>query len=318
VVVWLALLAVSALLADAPPRPAHAPHVALAIKATFIPLALFLSTTASAALQRHYGLRCGGYVSSAYLGLLVVDPVAVAYVLLAALVTRFIVTQVVAPATILFGRRKFAAMQLIGGIVSWGGLWLGERFAPTAAAAAWCVSVPAFVGIVLTGLLANDLEKVGFRRVALGTTLTALFAMFGTLLLIECTESQRPHVILALATGFALCCATVFGPTLQRWWTSFGRVTAGAAPRLTSLKAPSARVPSLVLAAFVVLIGFAPRELLPPGAATFLLFEARANRVEARAAPRTATKDSSATPAAPGKPFGTRESPRTEKVVEHP
>ena len=278
--VWLALAGASVVLEDSAPKPLRALEVTFAITPAFVPLSLLLSTTSAAALQKHYGLRCGGFVSSAYLGLLVLDPLAIAYVAVSALITCFVVRHAVSPFTILFGRRKFAAMQLVGGVVSWSGLWLGERLAATATVAAWCESVPAFVGIVLTGLLANDLERVGVVRVAQGTALSALTAMFGTLLLIECTESQRPEVLAVLAAGAAVCGLVVFGPGLASlwaplwapWWSPSG-AEPGSAPRGTALRTPVAHVPALALAALAVLACLAPLSLFPGGTAAVLRSE---------------------------------------------
>ncbi len=65
------------------------------------------------------GLRSGGFVSAAYLALMVVHPMDLAFSAVMALVTWFVVTRFVMPHLLVFGRRKLSAMLLVGSVLVW-------------------------------------------------------------------------------------------------------------------------------------------------------------------------------------------------------
>jgi poly-gamma-glutamate biosynthesis protein PgsC/CapC len=115
------------------------------------------------------GIRSGGFISAAYLALMVVHPMDLVFSGVMALVTFFVVTRLVMPHLIVFGRRKLSAMLLVGSILVW-----------TAEAAVIKVTNGAFqpwrglvlMALMIPALLANDAERQGLEKTLWGAALT--------------------------------------------------------------------------------------------------------------------------------------------------
>lgn len=149
-----------------------------------MPMLVFLSLIAWVGLTRFCNYRCGGFLGGAFMTLLILQPMELIVFALTALATILTVKYWVEPYTILFGRRKFAAHILVGAILS----WLIFIFRETVLVSYTISTVTpslAVVGVLLTGLLASDLERVGVYRTGIGVLGSMSFTLAGTLLVVE-------------------------------------------------------------------------------------------------------------------------------------
>jgi poly-gamma-glutamate biosynthesis protein PgsC/CapC len=122
-------------------------------------------------LSELIGLSAGGLITPAYLALLVDQPWRLAGTALAALLA-FAGYRLLSRYLILFGRRRFVAMILLGVTAK----WLVEAAAPALAATLFA-SVGA-IGYVIPGLIANDFERQGILpTVAMVSAATVLAAL---------------------------------------------------------------------------------------------------------------------------------------------
>ena len=115
------------------------------------------------------GLRSGGFVSAAYLALMVVHPMDLLFSAVMALVTLLVVTRVVMPHLLVFGRRKLSAMLLVGSIL----VWIAEAVVTSVTHDAfqpWRGFV--LMALMVPALLANDAQRQGVERTLWGATLT--------------------------------------------------------------------------------------------------------------------------------------------------
>jgi poly-gamma-glutamate biosynthesis protein PgsC/CapC len=165
----------------------------------WMPFAVLLSAGAAWALLHNHGLRQGGFIGAAYVGMLWASPAQVAFLAAISIATWVIVTRLLMPSMILFGRRKFASMLVIAGLLSWIGLWLGvQLFGINSTAYATIASIP-LTPVFVPGLLANDMERSSLPRVAIGTAVGGMFVIPATLLTI------------ALITGAGAAGITTYG-----------------------------------------------------------------------------------------------------------
>ena len=126
------------------------------------------------------GLRSGGYVSAAYLALFVVRPWDLVYTAVLALATWFVVTRLVMPRLLMFGRRKVSTMIMVGVILTW-----------TAEEIVTHVSNGAFqpwkgfvlMSMMIPALLANDAQRQGVEKTLWGAAI-ATGAVYGVLNLV--------------------------------------------------------------------------------------------------------------------------------------
>lgn len=161
------------------PSPAVARPVGfetLAIDPTWVPLAILLSTAASWAMLRNHGLRMGGFVGAAFVGMLGTSIPRLVFILAISTITWLLVDVGLRRGSILFGRRKFAAMMIVAALLTWAAINLGSivgvsTFAYTSFAA--LSLTPLFV----PGLIANDMERSSPWRVLGGVTLGVLFVV---------------------------------------------------------------------------------------------------------------------------------------------
>ncbi|MEO1277629.1 MAG: poly-gamma-glutamate biosynthesis protein PgsC/CapC [Planctomycetota bacterium] len=195
--------------------PAHRETAELfAFEASWLPLAVLLSVLASVALSDRYGVRAGGFVGAAYIAMLSTSPFELITLAVIAWLTHAIVVRGLMPRAIVFGRRKFAAMLLVAATLSW--IWTLVRGS--------IVGLPpdplgygafALVSMTLPGLLANDAERVGGRRMALGLVLATTFTLSGVLFA-RSLRSGDDAFFVALC-GSVLVAASLSLLTSARW-----------------------------------------------------------------------------------------------------
>ncbi len=133
--------------------------------------ALGTGLVVSLLLSEFVGLSAGGLITPAYLALLLDQPWRLAGTLAAAGVA-FGAYRGLAGHLILYGRRRFVAMVLLGVAANW-----ALQAAAPAAAATLAVPVGT-IGYVLPGLIANDFERQGIlATVAMLVTATVAAAL---------------------------------------------------------------------------------------------------------------------------------------------
>ena len=151
-----------------------------AIAGKWLPLAVLLSVFASWAVARNYGLRSGGFVGAAFIGMFMADPWQVAAAAASATLTYLIVTRVLMNSMILFGRRKFSAMLLVSSLLSWTTLWFGARFLDAEWQSHLSLGSLALTPLLLPGLLANDAQRTAPSKVVFGVALGGSFVLTTT------------------------------------------------------------------------------------------------------------------------------------------
>jgi poly-gamma-glutamate biosynthesis protein PgsC/CapC len=176
---------------------------AFPIDLAFLPLMVFLGLIAWLGVVRLHGLRCGGFLGGSYLTLLVLQPMELIRFLAVAVFTLVIVRVFLDPVAILFGRRRFAAYMLIGAILSWGAAKVSEGYFDGHTISVVTPSL-AVVGVLLAGLLANDMDRVGVGRTLLGSLFSVSFTLTGTLMMLEVATHQRTEVIAPLLIMFLI------------------------------------------------------------------------------------------------------------------
>ncbi len=152
----------------------------LAIDVTWLPVTVALSILASWAVAMNYGLRSGGFVGAAFIGMFMADPWQVLVAVVIAAVTYVFVAKFLMKHMILFGRRKFSAMLLVSSSIAWSGLWIGDRFLNAAWEQHLGVGSLALTPLLLPGLLANDAQRTSPARVLGGLVMAGSFAVSTT------------------------------------------------------------------------------------------------------------------------------------------
>lgn len=132
-------------------------------------------------IHARLGLRSGGFVSAAYLALFLARPTDLLFTLVVALVIWLLVTRLVMPRLMVFGRRKLSAMLLVGAIVTWTAevlvtQWSNGAFQP------WKGFV--LMSLMIPSLLANDAERQGLEKTLWGSAICT-FAVYGSMNLLQ-------------------------------------------------------------------------------------------------------------------------------------
>lgn len=162
-----------------PPMPAAVAGTAFSIQ-LLLP-AVTLGVVLGIILYGRLGLRSGGFVSGAYLALVLNRPLDVAFAFVVALLTYGIVRYVLMRHLLIFGRRKLSAMILVGSILAWAAelsitTMTGGAYTPW-----WGFTV---VTLIVPALLANDMQRQGVERTLWGAAIVAL-AVFGAMSMVE-------------------------------------------------------------------------------------------------------------------------------------
>ena len=138
-------------------------------------VALTLGVILSLIFSEKTGIIPAGLVVPGYLGLIFDQPVFIMMVLLISLLTYLIVTFGISKFVILYGKRKFAAMLVVGISLK----LLFDYFSPIMP-----FEIYEFrgIGVIVPGLIANTIQKQGLV-VTLGSTLLISGATFGLMFL---------------------------------------------------------------------------------------------------------------------------------------
>jgi gamma-polyglutamate biosynthesis protein CapC len=140
-------------------------------------VALTLGVILSLIFSEKTGIIPAGLVVPGYLGLIFDQPVFVMMVLLISLLTYLIVTYGISRFVILYGKRKFATMLVVGISLK----LIFDYFYPLMP-----FEIYEFrgIGVIVPGLIANTIQKQGLV-VTLGSTLLISGATFGLMFLYQ-------------------------------------------------------------------------------------------------------------------------------------
>ena len=140
-------------------------------------VALTLGVILSLIFSEKTGIIPAGLVVPGYLGLIFDQPVFIMMVLLISLLTYLIVTYGISRFVILYGKRKFATMLVVGISLK----LIFDYFYPLMP-----FEIYEFrgIGVIVPGLIANTIQKQGLV-VTLGSTLLISGATFGLMFLYQ-------------------------------------------------------------------------------------------------------------------------------------
>lgn len=115
------------------------------------------------------GLRSGGFVTAAYIALVLPRAFDVLFAAVAAFITWLLVAKVIMPRLLIFGRRKLATMVLVGSVVAW---TVEIIVVETTGYLPWTGFI--LMTLMVPALLANDAQRQGLERTVWGATISAL------------------------------------------------------------------------------------------------------------------------------------------------
>ncbi|MFN8221750.1 MAG: poly-gamma-glutamate biosynthesis protein PgsC [Gaiellales bacterium] len=159
-------------------RPAHIGP--MAIEPGWVPVAVFLSAAVSWGLLKNRHLRAGGFIGAGYTAMLSANFLHLAFILGVGFVSYLVVTRVLMRRMILFGRRKFAAMLLVSGVVGWTMIAVGGGALGVDLTAYTTLAPIALTPLFLPGLVANDMHRGGPRGVLYGLALGGAWVLATT------------------------------------------------------------------------------------------------------------------------------------------
>ncbi|MFB5662637.1 poly-gamma-glutamate biosynthesis protein PgsC [Alteribacillus sp. HJP-4] len=138
-----------------------------------ITIALVAGVALSLLFAEKTGILPAGLVVPGYLALIVDEPLYLVSILFVSFATYLVVMNIIANYTILYGRRKFTAMLMIGIVLK---LSFDAAFGiiPTDV-----IQLQA-IGLIVPGLIANTIQRQGFVP-TVATTLLLCFTTFGIL-----------------------------------------------------------------------------------------------------------------------------------------
>ena len=139
-----------------------------------------LSVLAGLMTFSQLGLRSGGFISAAYLALFAARPFDLLWAAGLALVIWLLVTRLVMPNLLVFGRRKLSAMLLVGSIVCWTAEVIVTSVT-NGAVQPWKGFV--LISLMVPSLLANDAQRQGPERTLWGAGIATLVVYGGMNLL---------------------------------------------------------------------------------------------------------------------------------------
>jgi poly-gamma-glutamate biosynthesis protein PgsC/CapC len=203
----------------------------MSIVSRWVPLAVLLSAGASWAVTTNYGLKSGGFVGAAYIGMFMGDPYQVAVAFGVAIVSFVFVRTVLMRWLILFGRRKFSAMLLTSSLISWTLLWTGSQFFSARVTSHLDLASLALTPLFVPGLLANDMDRTSPQKVVLGVSLAAGFVVPTTWWVQSLVEGRRLHV------GWRIAAAVLFFIVFGKQVRQLGQYL------LSKVRPPTEKVP---------------------------------------------------------------------------
>lgn len=119
------------------------------------------------------GVRSGGFVTAAYVALVMPRPWDLLFAAVTAFVTWAIVDKVIMPHLLIFGRRKLATMVLVGSVVAWSAELVVME---TTGYIPWTGFI--LMTLMVPALLANDAQRQGVERTVWGAAISSL-TVFG-------------------------------------------------------------------------------------------------------------------------------------------
>lgn len=170
------------------PAPGALPP-ALAYPLTWLIVGIHMSVILNIFLYHYWNLqgngaddslRTGGFVTAAYLALIMSQPGDLFVIVVCSILTYLVVTQVLMRQALLFGRTKLSMMFLCGFVITALVEWTLHIVAPG------FVVLSGFNAIIPTivALLANDAQRQGVGRTAIGATFSAV-GVFGMMSLLS-------------------------------------------------------------------------------------------------------------------------------------
>ena len=151
----------------------------------YAPELLLVGATASVMMGlvtfARLGLRSGGFISAAYLALVLPRPADLLFAVGVALLVWLTVTKLIMPRLLIFGRRKLSTMVLVGAIIAWTAEVVvirlsGGSYIPWSGFVLMTLMVPA--------LLANDAQRQGVERTLWGAAI-ATAGVYGSVNLVQ-------------------------------------------------------------------------------------------------------------------------------------
>lgn len=127
------------------------------------------------------GLRSGGFISGAYLALVLPRPLDLLFTAGVAVVVWLTVTKLIMPRLLVFGRRKLSTMVLVGAVIAWSVELLvidvsSGSYVPWSGFTLMTLMIPA--------LLANDAQRQGVEKTVWGAAI-ATMGVYGSVNLVE-------------------------------------------------------------------------------------------------------------------------------------
>lgn len=127
------------------------------------------------------GLRSGGFISGAYLALVLPRPLDLLFAAGVGIAVWLTVTRLIMPRLLVFGRRKLSTMVLVGAVIAWSVELLvidvsGGRYVPWSGFTLMTLMIPA--------LLANDAQRQGLEKTVWGAAIATL-GVYGSVNLVE-------------------------------------------------------------------------------------------------------------------------------------
>ena len=206
----------------------HFEFNAASLVSSSIPLLIAIGSLVAVGLLQNTEFRAGGFIGGAYIVMYFADFIELASLIISTVCTYLFVKHVLIDQAIVFGRRKFAAMLIVGAMMAWTislirhATGIGNLSNPIELT---------FIAMILPGVFANDLQRSGAKRVAIGSLL-AVSATLSSVLLIEQFSGNPDLKITALCLLSILFFGfSVFGDRItfsfkQRLPTSNASVTA--------------------------------------------------------------------------------------------
>jgi poly-gamma-glutamate biosynthesis protein PgsC/CapC len=201
----------------------------MSIVGRWVPLAVLLSAAAAWGVFTNWGLKSGGFVGAAYIGMFMGDPYQVAVMFAVAVVSFAFVRYVLMRWLILFGRRKFSAMLLTSSMISWTLLWSGQWIFSARVSSHLDMASLALIPLFVPGLLANDMDRTSPVRVVGGVTLAAGVVVpvtWWVQSIVEGTTLDPAWKLVAVAATIA-----TFGPQMQMLIVATARVLGSVGAR---------------------------------------------------------------------------------------